>query len=57
MPANRPAPLVRREPLEGAYVLLTFRHSEVAREARAGQFVMIKAGLSAEPPCGGPSRS
>jgi dihydroorotate dehydrogenase electron transfer subunit len=50
MPANRQAPLVRREPLEGAYVLLTFRHPEVAREARAGQFVMIKAGLSAEPP-------
>jgi dihydroorotate dehydrogenase electron transfer subunit len=50
MPANRPAPLVRREPLEGAYLLLTFRHPEVAAEARAGQFVMIKAGESAEPP-------
>jgi dihydroorotate dehydrogenase electron transfer subunit len=44
------APLVAREPLEGAYVLLTFRHPEVARTARAGQFVMIKAGRSAEPP-------
>jgi len=50
MPANRQAPLVRCEPLEGAYVLLTFRHPEVAHEARAGQFVMIKAGTSAEPP-------
>ena len=50
MPVNRDVPLVRREPLEGAYVLLTFRHPEVAREARAGQFVMIKAGTCAEPP-------
>jgi dihydroorotate dehydrogenase electron transfer subunit len=50
MPANRPAPLVRREPLEGAYVLLTFRHPEVASTARAGQFVMIKAGAAADLP-------
>jgi dihydroorotate dehydrogenase electron transfer subunit len=50
MPANRVAPLVRREPLGGPYFLLSFRHPEAAREARAGQFVMIKAGLSAEPP-------
>jgi dihydroorotate dehydrogenase electron transfer subunit len=50
MPNNRETPLVRREPLEGAYVLLTYRHPEVAHQARAGQFVMIKAGLSAEPP-------
>ena len=50
MPANRDVPLVAREPLDGAYVLVTFRHPEVAREARPGQFVMIKAGLSAEPP-------
>jgi dihydroorotate dehydrogenase electron transfer subunit len=50
MPTNRDAPLVAREPLEGAYVLLTFRHPEVARQARAGQFVMIKAGTSSDPP-------
>jgi dihydroorotate dehydrogenase electron transfer subunit len=50
LPLNRDVPLVRREPLDGAYTLLTFRHPEVAREARAGQFVMIKAGLSAHPP-------
>ena len=50
MPANRQAPLVARENLGGPYVLLTFRHPETARETRAGQFVMIKAGLSAEPP-------
>src|SRR4029453_7179700 len=50
VPVHRDAPLVRREPLEGAYFLLTFRHAEVAHEARAGQFVMIKAGTSAEPP-------
>jgi dihydroorotate dehydrogenase electron transfer subunit len=50
MPANGIVPLVEREDLGGPYFLLTFRHRETAREARAGQFVMIKAGLSAEPP-------
>ena len=50
MPANRHVLLVGNEALGGAYHLLTFRHPEAAREARAGQFVMIKAGVSAEPP-------
>jgi dihydroorotate dehydrogenase electron transfer subunit len=50
MPVNRDVPLLRREPLDGAYLLLTFRHPEIAATARAGQFVMIKAGLSADPP-------
>ena len=50
MPANRDAPLVARVPLDGPYVLLTFRHPEVAAEARAGQYVMIKAGTSADLP-------
>jgi dihydroorotate dehydrogenase electron transfer subunit len=50
MPANRDAPLVAREPLAGPYFLLSFRHPEVAEQARAGQFVMIKAGRSSEPP-------
>jgi len=50
MPANRIAPLVDREALGAAHFLLTFRHPETAGEARPGQFVMIKAGLSAEPP-------
>jgi len=50
MPANRTVPLVHREGLGGPYFLLTFRHAETAREARPGQFVMIKAGVSAEPP-------
>ena len=50
MPANRMVPLVAREGLRGPYWLLTFRHPEIAREARAGQFVMIKAGTSPEPP-------
>jgi dihydroorotate dehydrogenase electron transfer subunit len=50
MSANRLAPLVRNQPLDGPYVLLTFEHPEVASHARAGQFVMIKAGASAEPP-------
>ena len=50
MPANRTASLVAREGLGGPYVLLTFLHPETAREARPGQFVMIKAGVAAEPP-------
>ena len=50
MPANRTSSLVGREGLGGPYFLLTFRHPETAREARPGQFVMIKAGVSAEPP-------
>ncbi|MCU0241323.1 MAG: dihydroorotate dehydrogenase electron transfer subunit [Vicinamibacteria bacterium] len=50
MPANRYIPLVLRQPIGEAYCLLTFRHAEVAHEARGGQFVMLKAGLSAEPP-------
>jgi dihydroorotate dehydrogenase electron transfer subunit len=50
VPANRASPLVSREALSGAFFLLAFRHPEVARDARPGQFVMIKAGLSAEPP-------
>jgi dihydroorotate dehydrogenase electron transfer subunit len=50
MPGNRAAPLVDREALGGPYFVLVFRHLETAREARPGQFVMIKAGLGAEPP-------
>jgi len=50
MLANRNVPLLAREPLEGAYVLLTFRHPEVAAAARAGQYVMIKADTSPDPP-------
>ena len=41
MPANRTSTLVGREGLGGPYFLLTFLHPETAREARAGQFVMI----------------
>ncbi|HSB62331.1 MAG TPA: FAD-binding oxidoreductase, partial [Vicinamibacteria bacterium] len=50
MAANRLVRLVGREALGGDYHLLSFHHPEAAREARAGQFVMIKAGTSAEPP-------
>jgi len=50
MPANRLAPLVSRESLGGSFFLLSFAHPETAQEARPGQFVMIKAGASAEPP-------
>lgn len=49
MPENLDADLVVRQPLDGAYVLLTFRHAAVAREGRAGQFVMIKASTITEP--------
>src|SRR5262245_26196197 len=49
MPANRDAPLLARQALDGSYALLTFAHAETA-QARAGQFVMIKAGTSADPP-------
>jgi len=50
MPANRTSSLVGREGLGGPYFLLTFLHPETAREARPGQFVMLKPGQSAEPP-------
>jgi dihydroorotate dehydrogenase electron transfer subunit len=49
MPANLDAPLVSREALPGPYALLTFEHPVVARDARAGQFVMIKAQTAPEP--------
>lgn len=49
MPENLDSALVIRQSLEGAYALLTFRHPTVAREARAGQFVMIKASTIHEP--------
>jgi dihydroorotate dehydrogenase electron transfer subunit len=49
MPENLDAPLVERQPLEGANDLLTFRHPVVARSGRAGQFVMIKASTINEP--------
>src|SRR5262245_6824813 len=50
MPRDLHAPLVARQPLAGAYLLLAFRHPEVAHTARPGQFVMIKAGVAATPP-------
>ncbi|HET7293099.1 MAG TPA: dihydroorotate dehydrogenase electron transfer subunit [Vicinamibacteria bacterium] len=50
MPQNLDVALVERVPLDGPYTTLTFRHPVVARDARPGQFVMIKAGLSADPP-------
>jgi dihydroorotate dehydrogenase electron transfer subunit len=50
MPVSRDVPLLARQPLEGAYVLLTFRHPDVAQGARPGQFVMAKAGVSSSPP-------
>lgn len=47
---NRDAPLVRSQRLSGPYFRLTFLHPEVSRQARPGQFVMIKAGTSADLP-------
>jgi dihydroorotate dehydrogenase electron transfer subunit len=49
-PVNHDAAIVSRRAEGGPYVVLTVRHAEVAQSARAGQFVMIKAGTSAEPP-------
>jgi dihydroorotate dehydrogenase electron transfer subunit len=49
MPANLDAPLVSREALPGPYALLTFEHEAVARDARPGQFVMIRAHTATEP--------
>lgn len=40
---NLDAPLVARVALPGPYLVLTFRHPTVAAQARAGQFVMLKA--------------
>lgn len=48
--ANYDAILVRRQPLGGPHFRLTFRHETVAHNAAAGQFVMIKAGTSADMP-------
>ena len=53
-PPTAIAPLVDREALGGAYFLLTFRHPETAREARPGQFVMIKAGALRRAPAAPP---
>ena len=50
MALNLDAALVEKVALDGPYATLTFRHPVVASEARPGQFVMIKAGLSADPP-------
>ncbi len=47
---DRAAPLLAKEPLDPPYFLLSFRHAEVSARARAGQFVMIKAGASSDPP-------
>jgi len=46
---NLEAPLIARERLDGEYIVLTFRHPAVAQEARAGQFVMIKANTWPDP--------
>jgi dihydroorotate dehydrogenase electron transfer subunit len=43
------APLVARGALSGPFILLTFRHPAVAAEARAGQFVMMRAEAAAVP--------
>jgi dihydroorotate dehydrogenase electron transfer subunit len=50
MPAEHDSRLRAREDLGDGHVLLTFEHPEVAALAAPGQFVMIKAGLSADPP-------
>ena len=46
---NLAAPLVARKDLPGPYAVLEFRHPPVAAEARAGQFVMLKAEAALAP--------
>jgi dihydroorotate dehydrogenase electron transfer subunit len=50
VPGNSDAELIRHAPLGEGYHLLTFREPEVARQARGGQFVMMKAEPAASPP-------
>ncbi len=47
---NLAAPLLARKDLPGPYAVLVFRHPAVAGEARAGQFVMLKAEAGTAPP-------
>jgi dihydroorotate dehydrogenase electron transfer subunit len=46
-PVDRICRLVKREPLGGAYALLTFEHGDIAR-AQAGQFAMIQPEASGD---------
>lgn len=46
---NRDATVVANEALGGPFVVLTFTHPEVARDGRAGQFVMVKPAGSTAP--------
>jgi dihydroorotate dehydrogenase electron transfer subunit len=48
MPVARDAELIERQSQQGPYLVLTFRHPEAAT-ARAGQFVMLRAGTGTEP--------
>jgi dihydroorotate dehydrogenase electron transfer subunit len=49
-PVNHDAVLAKCQALTGPYFRLTFRNAHVARNARPGQFVMIKAGSEADMP-------
>ena len=49
MPFDSPAPVVRHEALNRDHFLLTLESSRIAREARAGQFVMIQTRAGSDP--------
>lgn len=49
MPFDSPAPVVRHEALNRDHFLLTLEAPRIAREARAGQFVMIQTRAGSDP--------
>lgn len=49
MPFDSPAPVVRHEALNRDHFLLTLESPRIAREARAGQFVMIQTRAGSDP--------
>lgn len=49
MPFDSPAPVVRHEALNRDHFLLTLESPRIAREARAGQFVMVRTREGSDP--------
>ena len=49
MPCDSPAPVVRHEALNRDHFLLTLESTRIAREARAGQFVMVQTRAGSDP--------
>lgn len=49
MPCDSPAPVLRHEALNRDHFLLTLESTRIAREARAGQFVMVQTRAGSDP--------